>query len=817
MTKRKRGSFQPDDEAAPVDFGLGATLAYLKGDQDAAAPVARAATANNDDDEGWTVVAGKHRQQKHAQKHGSKADARDHRRDAALKRARLRSPSPRRSQSQSPNPLPAEEDEAGSKPTEAPAGAPATFDANPFVMKTGNSDDGLPQPRNPFSVREEEAERTKASPGDASANREERRKERKLERHYPKIKHSHNARLNNSTKVSDLQALALYILADGTAPQWVAVENRTSIRKVVVLMVPGLELDMFNGKIPLESSAIDDNTAKTNETAKPKRIDIGRDDYYPASLRPERLPEPLKPLSEVFPHVWPILAPAESRGKNFVKLHSPIHAMLSSQIPKTQEEKQLKKSGKHKGPLPQNSKHWENQRTPATRYLATLADQQENEYVIHPAWFTTDEARNAAQERRKITRCTADDGWVDSHVACLEEGEIPERDIEQGSVTAGRRILAVDCEMCKDVNDVSVLTRISLVDWDGTVVMDKLVKPDTSIKDYVTQWSGITEEMLRDVTTTLSDIQKELLEILTPQTILIGHSLNSDLNAIKLTHPFVIDTGMLFPHIKGPPYKQSLKWLAQKFLRKDIQKGADGHDSIEDAKTCLHLVQQKCEKGPRWGTGETNAESIFKRLERAHRPKSNDTNRAGAMVDWGSPNQGPGAQAKVAVGSDSDAEIVQGIEHALSGLAVGKNGTTEQVDFVFARLRELELVRGWWDDGRASEEAKSRRQAALERLGLSADWNEEVTEETLGKEVSKTVGNIVQIYDSLPACTAFIVYSGTGDPREVRRLRQLHEQHRNEYRTQNWDSISKWGSDEDEELSRAVKRARNGVGFMVVK
>lgn len=809
MTKRKRGS-PPDDEAAPADFGLGATLAHLRNGQDTAVPAANASGADNDD-EGWTVVEAKHRQHKHAQKHSSK-DIRDHRRDIAHKRARMRSPSPRRSHSaDSP---PAEEATAGSEPTEPRTQASFAFGGNPFATTNAEAEDSSLQPRNPFSTSGKGTEFETSSTTDATKSREERRKDRKLERHYPKIIHSHNARLNNSTKIADLQALALYILADGTAPQWVGVESRNSIRKVVVLMVPGLELDMFNGNIPLESS-VNDADASTN--TKPKRLDIGRDDYYPASLRPERLPESLKPLSEVFPHVWPILGPVENRGKNYVKLHSPIHAMLSAQIPKTQEEKHLKKSGKHKGPLPQKSNHWENQRTPVTQYLATLADQQENEYVVHPAWFTTDEARAAAQERRKITKCSADDGWVDSHVACLEDGDVPEKDIEQGSVTARRKVLAVDCEMCKDENDVSVLTRISLIDWDGTVVMDKLVKPDTPIKDYVTQWSGITEEMLRDVTTTLADIQKELLEMLTPETILVGHSLNSDLNAIKLTHPFLIDTGILFPHIKGPPYKQSLKWLAQKFLRKDIQKGADGHDSIEDAKTCLHLVQQKCERGPRWGTSETNAESIFKRLERAHRPKSNDTKRAGAMVDWGNSNQGPGAQAKVAIGCESDADVVAGIKHALSDLAVGKNGTTEQIDFVFARLRELELVRGWWDDGRASEEAKARRQAALERLGLSPDWDDEVRDAALGKEVSKTVANILQIYDSLPPCTAFIVYSGTGDPRDVRRLRHLHEQHRNEYRTQNWDTITKWGGDEDEALSRAVRRARHGVGFMVVK
>lgn len=805
MGKRKRGSFQFNDSPEAADFGLGATLAYLKSDGDAS-------TAHSkDDDEGWTVVGPKSGK-KRLEKQPCGADSGTH--EAATKRARHHSPISHRSSS--PQALHDTED-VKSKAEDASAIAPLIFEGNPFTPKNSDTTERQPPPQNPFSTREKETDEAKDSAADIAKRREERGQARKLERHYPVIKHSHNARLNGITRVSDLQALVLYILADGTAPQWVAVENRNSIRRVVVLMVPGLEMAMFNGKLPLESTRADDQNAETDANAKPKQLDIRHDDYHPASLKPDRLPEPLKPLSEVFPHVWPISGPTESRGKNYVKLHSPMHAMLSSQVPRTREEKQLKKSGNHKGPLPQGSKHWENTRTPITKYLASLTDQQENEYVVHPVWFTTDEAKEAARQRRGTTHCTAEDGWVDSNVQRLEDGDVPERDIEQGSVTAGRRVLAVDCEMCKDENDVSVLTRISLIDWDGTVVMDKLVKPDTPIKDYVTQWSGITEEMLKDVTTTLSDIQKELLDILTPQTILVGHSLNSDLNAMKLTHPFVIDTGILFPHIKGPPYKQSLKWLAQKFLKKDIQKGTDGHDSVEDAKTCLGLVKQKCERGPKWGTSETNAESIFKRLERATRPKTNDEHRAGGMVDWGNSNQGPGAQAKVAVGCDSDAEVVAGVEHVLSGLAVGKNGTTETIDFVFARLRELELVRGWWDDGRASDESKARRQAALERLGFPASWDEEVTGEALGKEVAKTVESIVQIYQKLPPCTAFIVYSGTGDPREVRRLRQLQDKHKEEYKVKKWDEVTKWGHEEEEKLSRAVKKARNGVGFMVVK
>lgn len=326
--------------------------------------------------------------------------------------------------------------------------------------------------------------------------------------------------------------------------------------------------------------------------------------------------------------------------------------------------------------------------------------------------------------------------------------------------------------------------------------------------------------MLENVTTTLSDIQKEMLELLTPHTILLGHSLNSDLNALKLTHPFLVDTAILYPHARGPPYKQSLKWLSTKYLSKDIQKGGKGHDSVEDALACLDLVKQKCERGPRWGTSETNAESIFRRLGRATRPKAGKAWRAGAVVDWGDPTRGHGGQAQVAIGCKSDRDVIEGIELAVKGLAQGKIGVTEQVDYIWGRFRELELIRGWWDDAK-SVDVEAIRQAALERLGRPVSEGGEETNVTtaeLGEAVGRTVNNIAKVFDSLPPGTAFIVYSGTGDPREIRRLQAMRQQHQREYQTKNWDNLSvKWTDTEVQALSRACQSAREGIGFVVVK
>lgn len=119
-------------------------------------------------------------------------------------------------------------------------------------------------------------------------------------------------------------------------------------------------------------------------------------------------------------------------------------------------------------------------------FITSKEDLQENDYTLHPAAFETEEEKSSQIERRKAAKETVEDGWVDTAITKLEEGDVLESSIAKGSLTAGRTVFAMDCEMCTVEGGEAALTRISLVSWDGTVVMDELVKPSKPIIDYLT-------------------------------------------------------------------------------------------------------------------------------------------------------------------------------------------------------------------------------------------------------------------------------------------------------------------------------------------
>ena len=50
-------------------------------------------------------------------------------------------------------------------------------------------------------------------------------------------------------------------------------------------------------------------------------------------------------------------------------------------------------------------------------------------------------------------------------------------------------------------------------------------------------------------------VQAQLRLLLDANAVLVGHSLENDLRALKMYHHRVIDTVTLFPHPRGPPFR----------------------------------------------------------------------------------------------------------------------------------------------------------------------------------------------------------------------------------------------------------------------
>ncbi|CRK97574.1 CLUMA_CG010960, isoform A [Clunio marinus] len=189
-------------------------------------------------------------------------------------------------------------------------------------------------------------------------------------------------------------------------------------------------------------------------------------------------------------------------------------------------------------------------------------------------------------------------------------------------------IYALDCEMCFTGCGLE-LTKVSIIRSDGNLFYESFVRPDRDIVDYNTRYSGITEKDLNTTTSswnhsnnmrrastasnssssstgsnnghtktvkTLKEVQKDLLKFIFDDTILIGHSIENDLKALKLIHKTIIDTSITFPHFYGLPYRRSLKTLTKSILKRDIQQNSTGHCSFEDSRACLELLLWKVRK-----------------------------------------------------------------------------------------------------------------------------------------------------------------------------------------------------------------------------
>ncbi|RKF71450.1 RNA exonuclease 4 [Golovinomyces cichoracearum] len=154
------------------------------------------------------------------------------------------------------------------------------------------------------------------------------------------------------------------------------------------------------------------------------------------------------------------------------------------------------------------------------------------------------------------------------------------------------KYVGVDCEMVGvGKRDMSVLARISIVNFHGIQVYDSYVKP----REFVTNWrsdvSGITPKKMMHARE-FTEVQANVAAII-KNRIVVGHALWNDFRVLELTHPKkdTRDTSLFagfrqISHSNSP----SLKVLAKKVLGLDIQSGQ--HSSIEDARATMFIFRR---------------------------------------------------------------------------------------------------------------------------------------------------------------------------------------------------------------------------------
>ncbi len=151
-------------------------------------------------------------------------------------------------------------------------------------------------------------------------------------------------------------------------------------------------------------------------------------------------------------------------------------------------------------------------------------------------------------------------------------------------VSGDSPMFSVDCEMVMTTAGKMELARICVIDETLAVVYHSFVKPSNPVTNYLTRFSGITKALLEDVEVTLAEVQAEMRRLLPADAILIGQSLNSDLHAMEMMHPYVIDTSVIYNLTGARGRKTKLSVLSERFLGERIQfMGRSGHDPKEDA------------------------------------------------------------------------------------------------------------------------------------------------------------------------------------------------------------------------------------------
>ena len=208
------------------------------------------------------------------------------------------------------------------------------------------------------------------------------------------------------------------------------------------------------------------------------------------------------------------------------------------------------------------------------------------------------------QEQKNVSVENASCGYVSESSSGSSKQSITQKKYKAIAISLEEQAqyLALDCEMVGIGVDGlrSTLARVSIVNWDGDIVYDQLIRPSEKVTDYRTFVSGITAADLEnyDIVTDFHTCRTQVLEIVKGK-ILVGHALKNDFSALQIKHPWqqIRDTAKYEPFMKqrfedGVYWPRKLKELVfENIYGMEIQQPGTPHSAYEDACAAMQLYQ----------------------------------------------------------------------------------------------------------------------------------------------------------------------------------------------------------------------------------
>ncbi|KAJ5200638.1 hypothetical protein N7491_008556 [Penicillium cf. griseofulvum] len=165
--------------------------------------------------------------------------------------------------------------------------------------------------------------------------------------------------------------------------------------------------------------------------------------------------------------------------------------------------------------------------------------------------------------------------------------------------------IALDCEMVGVRNGRQALVFLSAINFlTGEVLISRYVNPSEEVLDWRYRYSGVTRAIMSSAVASGAafknwrEARDKLWEFMDDSTVLVGHSLNYDLEVLGMSHTKVVDSAILvsetvfpaIPSTKPLTRYWGLKTLAKELLGLDIQTSDRGHNALEDAYATRNLV-----------------------------------------------------------------------------------------------------------------------------------------------------------------------------------------------------------------------------------